>query len=304
MGHCSLCGAELALPFECSRCGETFCYEHRFPENHFCRINRDTFSQDPGAPKNNIPAEESQFRGSVNVSEKKSFSKIVLSAFAIVLLASATTSFLLGTSLSNPGVQSNGNSNDYITGYANGNSTGYHAGFIEGNFSGYIAGHTDGNLTGYLAGCADGNASGYAVGYQKGLKDAVRSGAYLIRDPSYEEMESFLASDETDSHEYDELDYNCYDFASDVCNHAFQLGYRCGFVYIELSNSTEDFIAGRISGAHAIVCFNTTDRGLIFIEPQYDVEVSLTKGEPITVIEWGFSYYLMTEVIFDYGIIW
>jgi hypothetical protein len=305
MGHCNICGAELAYPFECSHCGETFCAEHRFPENHSCRIRRPNFSKDSYNPENNAPAGESHIGESVNLFKKKSISKIVLAAFALILVASITSGFLVGTSLNHPSGNTDRNSQDYVAGYTNGNSTGYLAGYSEGNSSGYATGYADGTSTGYLAGCTDGNSSGYDTGYRKGFKDATES-AYLLKDPSYLEMRSFLASDNTDSQTYDEIDYNCYDFASSVCNHAFELGYRCGFVYIELSNSTEDFTAGRPTAAHAIVCFNTTDKGLIFIEPQSDLEVSLTIGEPITVIfpEWGFSYYLMPEIILDYGIIW
>jgi hypothetical protein len=267
-------------------------------------MNKNGFSRDSWAPENNAPPEESPFTGPAKAQERKPFGKIALAAIAIVLVASLTSGFLLGTSLNNLGVQTNGNASDYATGYAAGNSTGYRAGFIDGNSSGYVAGLADGNMSGYLAGRADGNASGYSAGYQKGLQDAVGPGSYLLRDPSYDEMKNFLASDDTDSHAYDEVYYNCYDFASDVCNHAVQLGYRCGLVYIELSNSTADYLAGRVTSAHAMVCFNTTDEGLIFIEPQQDVEVSLTRGEPVTVTELGYSYYLMPEIVFDYGITW
>jgi len=47
--------------------------------------------------------------------------------------------------------------------------------------------------------------------------------------------------------------YTCWNFAADVKNNAFKAEYRCGLVYIEFEFS-----------AHAIVGFNTKDKGLIF----------------------------------------
>ncbi|MEM2808556.1 MAG: AN1-type zinc finger domain-containing protein [Candidatus Caldarchaeum sp.] len=36
MGKCAVCGAEELLPFTCKYCGQSFCPEHRLPENHGC----------------------------------------------------------------------------------------------------------------------------------------------------------------------------------------------------------------------------------------------------------------------------
>lgn len=36
VGECSICGRREALPFTCRFCGETFCLEHRLPEQHQC----------------------------------------------------------------------------------------------------------------------------------------------------------------------------------------------------------------------------------------------------------------------------
>jgi len=33
---CQLCGVEVYMPFKCNYCGQTFCGEHRLPENHNC----------------------------------------------------------------------------------------------------------------------------------------------------------------------------------------------------------------------------------------------------------------------------
>ncbi|WP_410765453.1 rhomboid family intramembrane serine protease [Haloferax sp. DFSO60] len=36
MATCDICGRHENLPYRCSRCGGTFCSEHRLPENHDC----------------------------------------------------------------------------------------------------------------------------------------------------------------------------------------------------------------------------------------------------------------------------
>ena len=36
MATCDVCGKTVDLPYNCSRCGGTYCGEHRLPENHSC----------------------------------------------------------------------------------------------------------------------------------------------------------------------------------------------------------------------------------------------------------------------------
>lgn len=86
---------------------------------------------------------------------------------------------------------------------------------------------------------------------------------YVLRDPSYQEMQDFLEQDGTSEQEYSGNEYICVDFAVDVKANAAKEGIRCAFVAIEY--------IGRIG--HTIVAFDTTDRGLIYIEPQFDWEV-------------------------------
>ena len=133
---------------------------------------------------------------------------------------------------------------------------------------------------GYAEGESEGYQLGYDEGYIQGVEDLTESGWY-IRDPTYDETIAFINSDKTDENGYTD-DYVCYDFTADFSSNAFQTGYRCGFVYIEFSDS-----------AHAIACFNTTDNGLIYIEPQNDEIVTLTIGQ---------TY--LGYIIVDFGIIW
>jgi len=133
---------------------------------------------------------------------------------------------------------------------------------------------------GYAEGESEGYQLGYDEGYVQGVEDGAGSGWY-IRDPTYDEAIAFINSDKTDENEYTP-DYVCYDFTADFDSSAFQMGYRCGFVYIEFTDS-----------AHAIVCFNTTDMGLIYVEPQNDKIVTIAIGQ---------TY--LGDTIVDLGIIW
>jgi uncharacterized protein YlxW (UPF0749 family) len=133
---------------------------------------------------------------------------------------------------------------------------------------------------GYAKGKSEGYQLGYDAGYTQGVEDGPESGWY-IRDPTYDEAIAFINSDKTDENGYTS-DYVCYDFTADFNSNAFQTGYRCGFVYIEFSDS-----------AHAITCFNTTDRGIIYIEPQNDEILTLAIGQS----------YLGYGIV-DLGIIW
>jgi len=133
---------------------------------------------------------------------------------------------------------------------------------------------------GYAEGETEGYQVGYDDGYEQGVEDGAGSGWY-IRDPTYSEAIAFIISDRTDQNEYTD-DYVCYDFTADFNTNAFQMGYRCGFVYIEFPDS-----------AHAIACFNTTDRGLIYVEPQNDRIVDVAVGRIYS-----------GDIIVKMGIVW
>jgi len=70
---------------------------------------------------------------------------------------------------------------------------------------------------------------------------------------------SFIEKDKTNREQYIEDKYICQDFAMDVCNNAEKEGIRCAYVIIHYPE-----------GGHAIVAFNTIDKGLIYIESQSD----------------------------------
>jgi hypothetical protein len=129
--------------------------------------------------------------------------------------------------------------------------------------------------------------------------ELLRSGKrYNLRNPTYSEVISFIASDRTNYERYDEDTFNCAHYARGVNNNSEAKGIRCGYVAVNLSVS-----------AHALVAFNTTDKGIIYYEPQSDEKVNLQVGKDYwadCVVERGSYYYLRNSdnVIQDFTIFW
>lgn len=99
------------------------------------------------------------------------------------------------------------------------------------------------------------------------------------KNPSYEEMETFLSKDKTDLHVFIPGTYECKQFCFDLIRNARNNGIRAG--YVTLTNPVGD--------DHAIVCFQTTDEGYVFVEPQLDVQIPASEMK--TMLETG--YYTM-----------
>ncbi|AKB78501.1 hypothetical protein MSHOH_2018 [Methanosarcina horonobensis HB-1 = JCM 15518] len=76
-------------------------------------------------------------------------------------------------------------------------------------------------------------------------------------DPTYQELITFLRSDKTDEIEYSLENFTCGDFAEMVHNNAEETGIKAAWVCVDFIGSTE---------GHACNAFNTTDRGLIFVD--------------------------------------
>lgn len=92
---------------------------------------------------------------------------------------------------------------------------------------------------------------------------------YTTKDPTYYEMIRFLRVDDTDKAEYIEGEYQCTHFATELCNRAEEKGIRCAYVSLSYPGGT----------GHAIVAFNTIDKGLTYIEPQFDDLVRVEIGK-------------------------
>jgi hypothetical protein len=121
---------------------------------------------------------------------------------------------------------------------------------------------------------------------------------YVLSDPTYQQMESFLAADKTDLNTYNATTYNCVNFSADVIANAAKSKIRCAYVNIDERDS-----------GHAIVAFNTTDRGLIYIEPQTDEEVNLQVGRhyyQCIIPDPGYHYFPpgYDDTVVSFVVIW
>jgi hypothetical protein len=195
-------------------------------------------------------------------------------------IAGNSTGFSLGESI--------GSQAGDVAGYKRGNEAGYTSGYSTGYQSGDVAGFSRGKETGYQTGYQTGYSEGYDAGYINGTKDGAGTG-YNIRDPSYGEMLNFIKSDNTNNHNYS-LNYTCFNFCNDVIENSFNQGIKCGFVYMTFTDST----------AHSVVCFKTTDKGLIFVEPQTD-EIVPIQVYAVYPIGSPYEFYSMIDY---YAVIW
>ncbi len=92
---------------------------------------------------------------------------------------------------------------------------------------------------------------------------------YEHLDTNFKNVTEFLISDQTDKELFINETFDCQNFALRVNNNAEEQGIRCAYVTIRFNER----------GKHALIAFNTTDKGLVFFEPQNDKEVELKVGE-------------------------
>ena len=155
-------------------------------------------------------------------------------------------------------------------GYANGYSVGHETGYSLGKQAGYDEGYDSGEKVGYDEGYILGETAGYEGGYVEGIEAGLGHG-YTSRDPTYKEAVTFLERDKTDKNRYDDDAYGvyvCSHFTRDVCNNAEEAGLRCAFVELRYPE-----------GGHAIIAFDTVDKGLLYFEPQEDRQVEPKIGQ-------------------------
>jgi hypothetical protein len=128
----------------------------------------------------------------------------------------------------------------------------------------------------YNASYREAYSKAYDKGYNKGYEISLVSepnkqvsSLVEMHNPTYKELREFLASDKTDLNTYISGEYVCFDFAAELNNNAEARGIRAAYVRIRAKE-----------WAHAVVAFETVDRGLIMIEPQSDTEIELVVGKP------------------------
>ncbi len=144
----------------------------------------------------------------------------------------------------------------------------------------------------YYIGYTLGDSSGYDDGYNNGVIAGIGTG-YDLRDPTYSEMKQFLREDATDNNEYIEGSYTCTDYSADLNNNAIQAGYNAAYAYIEYPDGT----------GHAIAAFQTVDKGLIFVEPQYDEEVQVVIGSSYSEQN-GYQVSEHDDTVIRYVLVW
>jgi hypothetical protein len=165
---------------------------------------------------------------------------------------------------------------------------GYMRGYQKGHAGSYTQAYSQGKDEGYQAGYQ----SGYQAGYKPGTEQKTSSG-YTLQNPTYQEMKTFLAQDSTNVNNYVEDQYVCVDFAAAVNNNAEAKDIRCAVVDIFYPDGY----------GHTIVAFDTTDRGLIYIEPQFDQEVKLVVGRSYSQLN-NFTSAPRDDTIKRYLVVW
>lgn len=109
-------------------------------------------------------------------------------------------------------------------------------------------------------------AKGHADGKEEGLK-ALEQYDLLLKKPTYNEVMAFIKEDGTDQL----MVANCLTRAERLNDEAINHGIWC---YVVLFN----YFTGEHYGFHAIVAFDTKDKGLVYIEPQTDDVVKCDIG--------------------------
>ncbi len=188
----------------------------------------------------------------------------------------------------------------YGRAYSEGVTAGYEDGYAVGHEAGYSSGEQDGYEEGHEEGYSLGSADGYDEGYEVGVVAGLGHG-YTLRDPTYEEVITFIRQDETDENEYIEDTYGvyvCSHFTRDVGNNAEEAGLRSAFVELRYLDS-----------GHAVIAFDTIDEGLVYFDAQTDERVRPVIGKRYyQCIEPRAGYYyvrpLYDDTIKDILFIW
>ena len=236
MTKCEFCTENIPRSFECFFCGSVFCAEHRNPKNHNCPEIWQV------ALNTKVSSDAQLGRLSDNYSVEPDERIVTDSMVSPTILAMQRKTKIRWLAICLSIILLTGMSCSIA----------------------YPLGHN----TGYSEGTQSGYQSGYEQGYSIGVVDGVGRG-YDIRDPTSQEALRFIASDQTDQNVYLSGQYTCENFASDLKDNAFWIGFRCGYVIVNFDEGI----------GHAINVFNTTDRGMIFVEPQNDEIVTLTVGQ-------------------------
>jgi len=115
-------------------------------------------------------------------------------------------------------------------------------------------------------------------------------------DVTWAEVRQFLLSDQTDRILYDDDTFACADYAERLHNDAERAGIRAGYVVINFASGPP---------GHALNVFNTTDRGLIYVDDTGTSEPSPCSADKTVELAVGRSY--IPESVFPcpgYSVTW
>jgi hypothetical protein len=164
----------------------------------------------------------------------------------------------------------------------------------------YEDGYGEGYLETYDSGYQVAYEESYPSGYEKGLEVGLEIGSgeesatlVKVHNPTYVEVREFLERDTTDLNTYIRGVYMCADFAADLNNSAERQGIRAAYVVIRAR-----------AWSHAIVAFDTVDRGIVFVEPISDSHVDVEVGEPYRWLTGGTGSVSYEDTVVEIEFIW
>lgn len=103
------------------------------------------------------------------------------------------------------------------------------------------------------------------------------------KDPSYEELKEFLKADLTDSIPYDVNSFVCSDCAEAIHNNAEESGIKAAYVSVYFYEKEK---------GHACNAFNTTNRGLVFVDCTAPAFYDLENNDAVVIMKIGEIYKL------------
>lgn len=156
----------------------------------------------------------------------------------------------------------------------------------------YTQAYDDAYQQAYLEAYPKGYGKEYAMGLKTDSEEPVAN-RVPMRNPTYRELKEFLASDKTDTNLYIPYEYVSFDFAVELNNSAEGGGIRAAVVTVVFPKKS-----------HGIVAFETTDEGLVFIEPQSDAEVDVVQGKSYWRSANGMTSTYYDDTIVDIQILW
>lgn len=110
----------------------------------------------------------------------------------------------------------------------------------------------------------------------------------VYKNPSWQELKSFLLEDKTDELPYIYPTFICQDFAEKLQHNAHKAGWRCGIVSMSKTGYDDPYKLGIASNAgHACNAFETTDKGLVYIDCTGWVNSGPFPADTLAILEIG-----------------